>query len=408
MNMKKFVAASSRDALRMVRTELGADAVILSHRKLANGIELIALPHADIAHLEANDGKPANVTKRTIAKPSAAPPAVARQITPAAPLNVVDRAVVERTQQGILNEIKSLRDLVQDQMACMFWSETQQRSPRKASVFRSLLNAGFSPALLRNLLSKMPDGADIAWASQVLRQNLRLSAKENSVVVRGGVYALVGPTGVGKTTTTAKLAARAVIRHGAERVALITTDSYRIGAYEQLKIYSKILGVSVYATRDTDDLRRTLASLQNKYLVLIDTMGMGQRDGRVAAQTEMLNQAGVKRLLLLNAAGGGDTLDDVVRLYGGPGTLGCIITKLDEAVKLGTILDVVLRHKLIIHFIANGQRVPEDLHEANIDYLVHRTVTSARHSTAFSANEAEFPVVMGGGKVAEGQSAYAI
>jgi flagellar biosynthesis protein FlhF len=261
---------------------------------------------------------------------------------------------------------------------------------------REMINVGFSPALSRQLLEKMPADADKVWVQKLLAHNIRVAKPNEDVVTRGGVYALVGPTGVGKTTTTAKLAARAVVRYGADKVALITTDSYRIGAHEQLKIYGKILGVAVHAVRDTEDLKLTLSGLKHKHLVLIDTMGVGQRDSRVAGQAEMFNAAGVQRLLLLNATSAGSTLDDVVRMYHGSGVVGCIPTKLDEAVTLGTVLDVVLRHKLVMHYIASGQRVPEDLHEVNLDYLLHRAFKVTASPTPFAMQELEFPAFMAG------------
>jgi flagellar biosynthesis protein FlhF len=306
----------------------------------------------------------------------------------------VQAALLE--QQGILNEIKSMRSMMQEQLACMAWSDMQLRDPRRTSLLRQLVNAGFSTGLARQLLDKMPADADLSWVSQVLEHNLRIATPAEDVVTRGGVYALVGPTGVGKTTTVAKLAARAVVRYGADKVALVTTDSYRIGAHEQLRIYGKILGVAVHAVRDTNDLRLTLSALKHKHLVLIDTMGMGQRDSRVADQAEMFNAAGVQRLLLLNATSGGDTLDDVVRMYHGQGVIGCITTKLDEAVTLGTVLDVVVRHKLTLHYIANGQRVPEDLHEVNLEYLLHRAFKPAAKTAPFVMQDLDLPALMAG------------
>jgi len=208
------------------------------------------------------------------------------------------------------------------------------------------------------------------------------------------VYALIGPTGVGKTTTTAKLAARAVVRYGADKVALLTTDSYRIGAYEQLKIYGKILGVSVHSVKDGDDLRLTLSALRHKHLVLIDTVGMGQRDERVAEQGDMFDASGVQRLLVLNSASSGDTLEEVVRMYHGSKVIGCIATKLDEAVTLGGMLDVVVRHRLVMHYMANGQRVPEDLHPVSIEVLLHRVFKLVEEKSPFTLNEQDFPVLM--------------
>lgn len=164
-----------------------------------------------------------------------------------------------------------------------------------------------------------------------------MTDSEDALMERGGVFALMGPTGVGKTTTTAKLAARCVMRFGASKVALLTTDSYRIGAHEQLRIFGKILGVSVHAVKDAADLQLALSELRNKHIVLIDTIGMSQRDRMVSDQIAMLCGAGhpVQRILLLNATSHGDTLNEVVQAYKSapdqPPLAGCILTKLDES-----------------------------------------------------------------------------
>ena len=212
----------------------------------------------------------------------------------------------------------------------------------------------------------------MAWVKGAADRSLLTIGSESDIVDRGGVYALVGPTGVGKTTTTAKLAARCVLRHGPSKVALVTTDGYRIGAHEQLRIYGRILGVSVHLVKDANELRQTLAELQHKHMVLIDTMGMSQRDKLVPELTDMLSGCDVKRLLLLNSTSRGDTLDDVVRAYAGDTLAGCILTKIDEAASLATVLDVIMRHGLKLQYVSNGQRVPEDLHMPNRSYLLHR------------------------------------
>ncbi|MFA5923651.1 MAG: hypothetical protein WC856_20560 [Methylococcaceae bacterium] len=195
------------------------------------------------------------------------------------------------------------------------------------------------------------------WVKQVVK----LTGESDDIISKGGVYALIGPTGVGKTTTAAKLAARAVACYGADSVALLTTDSYRIGAYEQLKIYGKVLGVPVHSVSGLDDLCSTLSALRHKHLVLIDTVGMGQRDERVSDQNEMFDAAGVPCLLFLNASSSGDTLDEVVRKFRSKQLLGCIATKLDEAVDPGVVLDIVARHSLVMHYMTDGPQVPEDL-----------------------------------------------
>ncbi len=143
--------------------------------------------------------------------------------------------------------------------------------------------------------------------------------------------------------------------------------------------------------------------MQHKHLILIDTVGMGQRDRRVAEQVELLCGQGrkVRRLLLLAATAQGHTLDDVVASYQGKGgaadrLAGCILTKIDEAVSLGGVLDVVIRHRLPLHFVTNGQRVPEDMHLPNAHYLVDRAFKLAQEMTPFTLEEAEYPLIMGG------------
>lgn len=406
MNARKFIAASSREALKLVRNEIGEDAVILSNRKVAEGVEILAMPHAELAHLSetrVNETRPGKDEARSSRlTPQAASQAAALGARVLEANTAREQAAVKKPdtsaeQQILLSEIKGMRELLREQIACNSWSGMQQRDPQRSGLLRDMLNAGFSPVLSRQLLEKVPPGGGIDWVRRILGHNLRVATLQEDVVARGGIYALVGPTGVGKTTTCAKLAARAVVRYGADKVALVTTDSYRIGAYEQLKIYGKILGVTVHAVRDTEDLKLTLSGLKHKHLVLIDTMGVGQRDSRVAEQAQMFDQAGVQRLLLLNATSAGGTLDDVVKMYGGPGVIGCIPTKLDEAVTLGTVLDVVVRHKLTMHYIASGQRVPEDLHEVNLEYLLHRVFKDAgKGASAFAMEEAELPVFMAG------------
>jgi flagellar biosynthesis protein FlhF len=363
--------------LKDIRSELGDEAVILSNRKVDKGIEIIALANEEIVQIT-------NSTVREKAQSGRQEEQVVRRLSVA-------------SESSILDEIKSMHNMLQKQFAALSWNEVQQRDPRATELLCKMLNAGFSAQLARLFLDNMPVGQlhRESWVHQVLKRNLRVAGKQDDIVGNGGVYALIGPTGVGKTTTTAKLAALAVVRYGADKVALLTTDSYRIGAYEQLKIYGKILGVEVHAVKGTEDLRLAISTLRNKHLVLIDTVGMGQRDERVVNQSEMFDQVSVPRLLLLNASSSGDTLDDVVRLYQSDMVVGCIPTKLDEAVNLGAVLDVVVRNRLVMHYMTNGQCVPEDLHPINLDYLLHRALKpSEKKKTAFTLREMELPALM--------------
>lgn len=279
----------------------------------------------------------------------------------------------------MMGEMKTIKLLLERQLAGFAWGDMAREAPTRALALAEMLEAGFSGQLARKLCQEMPASLGIEdgrkWLKSAINRRLRTLGNDSDIIERGGVYALVGPTGVGKTTTTAKLAARCVVRYGADKIALLTTDGYRIGAHEQLRIYGRILGVPVHVVRDGDDLRHTLADLKDKHMVLIDTVGMSQRDRMVAEQAAMLMRAGeVNRLLLLNATSRGDTLDDVVRAYAGEDLAGCILSKVDESVSIAPALDAVVRHGLLLCYIANGQRVPEDLHLPNRNYLMHRAL----------------------------------
>ena len=286
------------------------------------------------------------------------------------------RAEAEVVPAAVMDEIRSLRKIVEQHLAGFAWGEAARSAPVKTDVLRQLLDAGFSPQFARDLLADLPPEFDasqaMAWVKGAADRSLYTVGAEADIVDRGGIYALVGPTGVGKTTTTAKLAARCVLKHGPSKVALVTTDGYRIGAHEQLRIYGRILGVSVYLVKDAEELRQTLIELQHKHMVLIDTMGMSQKDKLVPELNGMLAGCHVQRLLLLSATSRGDTMDDIVRAYAGEDLAGCVLTKVDEAASLATSLDVIMRHGLKLHYVSNGQRVPEDLHLPNRAYLLHR------------------------------------
>ncbi|MBV1776749.1 flagellar biosynthesis protein FlhF [Burkholderiaceae bacterium DAT-1] len=332
---------------------------------------------------------------------SAVPPRVADP-SPVVPANMARIDSISTDVEEISSEIRVLRKLLEGQLAGLAWNELKRNDPERIEVLRRLLAVGFSPALSRQIVDKMPAGytteRGMKWARTALQHNIPTVGPGADIVETGGVFALVGPTGVGKTTTVAKIAARATLKHGPQQVALITTDGYRVGAQDQLRIYGKILGIPVHAVTDEDDLQRTLASLGNRHLVLVDTVGMSQRDQRLVEQIALLTGhtgADVKRLLLLSANAQGTTLEDVVRRYHGKGLTGCIFTKVDEAFSLGSGLDVIIRYRLPLYYITNGQRVPEDLHVASALYLVDRVFKTPPEAPAWRLKSEEYPVFLG-------------
>ncbi|HEV3431802.1 MAG TPA: flagellar biosynthesis protein FlhF [Paraburkholderia sp.] len=320
----------------------------------------------------------------------------------------VSEAIRSRIEQvvneTVMNELASMRGMMEEQFAGLLWGERQRRTPVQGALTKQLFAAGFSAQLVKMMIERLPDveteEAGMEWMQSVLESNLPVLDDEEALMERGGVFALMGPTGVGKTTTTAKLAARCVMRFGASKVALLTTDSYRIGGHEQLRIFGKILGVSVHAVRDGADLQLALTELKNKHIVLIDTIGMSQRDRAVADQIAMLCGTGrpVQRLLLLSATNHGDTLNEVVQAYqSGPDEsplTGCILTKLDEATNLGSTLDTVLRYKLPVYYVSTGQKVPENLYVATRRFLIRSAFCVPRDRSPFVPHEDDIPALL--------------
>ena len=406
MNVLKFYAPTPREALRAAREALGDNAVVLSSRSAHGGAELVVMAGDDVDAIAT--GTPA----RAHAPRPASPPSQASMVAQAgttlgaftgAPKPSMPAMPAMPAIEGFTNELKdelrSMRGMLETQLATLAWSGRQPEA--RARVLRAMLAAGFSAGLSRYLAEHMPPAAmedetkgDV-WLREILQRNLTLFDSDDRLLEQGGVFALVGPTGVGKTTTTAKLAARCVARHGASRVALVTTDGYRIGAFEQLRIYGKLLGVMVHSVRDASDLEIALEELRHKHIVLIDTAGASQRDKMVAEQIAMLAAGGsrVQRLLCLNTTSTIETLDEVVQAFRGDGLAGCVFTKLDEANGIGGALDVAVRHKLPLSFVADGQRVPEDLHLADSRQLIERAFAPPREPRIFGITNGELPLV---------------
>ncbi|MCA8383837.1 flagellar biosynthesis protein FlhF [Burkholderia cenocepacia] len=325
----------------------------------------------------------------------------------AAVADAVKSRIERIVNDTVMQELGELRGMMQEQFDSLMWHDRQRRSAVHGALTKHLFAAGFSAQLVRMLVDNLPsgDGAQTfeqaaEWAQSVLASNLPVLDSEDALMERGGVFALMGPTGVGKTTTTAKLAARCVMRFGASKVALLTTDSYRIGGHEQLRIFGKILGVPVHAVKDAGDLALALSELRNKHIVLIDTIGMSQRDRAVSDQIAMLHGANapVQRLLLLNATSHGDTLNEVVQAYRSagdhPDLAGCILTKLDEATHLGGVLDTVIRYKLPVHYVSTGQKVPENLYVASTKFLLKSAFCVPRDGSPFVPQDEDMPTLL--------------
>jgi len=311
------------------------------------------------------------ITIKTPAAPATAEPAVLHPM--------VEQAALDTARMRV--ELGSLRELLESQLSSLAWNDMERRHPMRARVLRDMTRLGIEPDIARRLADELPDqlSADQARYLPLGVLSRRLNATGRDVASDGGVTVLVGPTGVGKTTTIAKLAARAVLRHGAGQVALVSTDNYRIGAAAQLEHYGRLLGVRVFPAYDAASLREVLEVLRSRHTVLVDTAGVAGNDARLQQQMSLLRDAGELRTCLVLAANAqAQALDEAVRAYLPLQPQACILTKLDEAPSLGGALSMLIRHQLSLDYTTDGQRVPEDITAADTRVLVCRAAQAMK------------------------------
>jgi flagellar biosynthesis protein FlhF len=390
MKIKRYTAASMRAALAQVRAEQGPDAVILSSRRSDEGIEVIAAVDYDEAlFADVNRQRPPPVVVEPpkppeLAKPSeppvkrAAPPIlpvapralpVAPKALPIAPKAPATPRSADPGYGAMQRELQDLRRLLESGLAGMTWSDKRLREPLKARVLEELSAMDIAPDVAMALAALTPRRTSLENPSHIPLALLvkHLPVAQDMTCITGGITAVVGPTGAGKTTTIAKLAARWCMLHGSQDLALVSTDCYRIGAREQLSSYARILGAPMHTANNGRELAHVLERLRSKKLILIDTAGMGARDVRLTEQLAAL-KVGASRarvLLALPAQGEGHALEEIVRSFAQAAPAACLLTKVDEAASLGAVISVTLRHKLQIAYVCDGQRVPDDLHVAH-------------------------------------------
>ncbi|MBX3633873.1 MAG: flagellar biosynthesis protein FlhF [Rubrivivax sp.] len=514
MNCKRFTARTSREALTLVRQAFGEDAVVLSTKPCAEGVEVLAMAPEGMAHIEqisasapkvsapavkqtppARKGKglaeriepeiaapveddvrklsmstlsfqdfvrermlkrrqeamsevsrfpddavdmpiigsytevppaPPQAVAQPVPQPVAAAPLQQRMSAPTAAVQPPKPAIAvpvlhdtpaaepaapvatRRDQEEMIRELRQVKGLIEERFGALAFMEKLQREPRQAQLAQRLLASGFSPALIRKLVAGLPsDTEEMAWAAGVLERNLVTAEREPALEDAGGVFALIGATGVGKTTSTAKLAAAFATKHGAANLGLITLDAYRVAAHEQLRAYGRILGVPVHTAHDRASLEDLLELLAGKRMVLIDTAGMAQRDTRTRELLDMLSHRAIQRLLVLNASAQGETIEDQIAAYAGAGCRGVVLSKLDEAVKLGPALDAMVRHRLKVLAVANGQRVPEDWHRLSGGALVQRALKGGG-TAAWKHDDHDVSLIFAGAPVTAASTAAAL
>ncbi len=445
MKIKRFVAKDMRTALTEVKEFLGPDAIILSNKKVAGGVEIVAAVDPEAAPAKVHAAEPeiaatsnirtprldirvgdededtsppadslrALLARQMIKQQKAAPDAPMAAVKPltakavssddsirpfaqklhaaaperqnsaAAGINLQELSSLHKQQASLMQqqfdamrqEMLSMKHLLQHQVSGLMWQDLARREPVRALVIEQLKQLGLTEAMADQLACFMPeDISDTdAWSCALDLLAGQLTTTNDDIMRRGGVIALVGPTGVGKTTTVAKLAAQFAKRHGADQVALITTDTFRIGAFEQLATFGRIIGCPVKQARDHEELALLLTQLQQRKLILIDTAGMSQRDVRLAENLSALvhnSRVKIKSYLVLSATSQARVMQETVDHFKRISLAGCIFTKLDECLSLGEIINVAIQNALPVSYLTNGQRVPEDIDIAEAATMV--------------------------------------
>ena len=365
MKIKRFTAATMREAMNQVRSTLSADAVIIESRRTATGVEVVAA--VDYDHL----APPAEAG-------ISSPPPVASAARNTFELRLSD----DPELISLKRDVQDVKRLLQEQLGGLMWNQTKHTQPQRAQLFSRLSQLGLSATLSRELVAALAPDHEGERADNAVLSDLaqRIPVLSHDALVEGGVIALVGPTGVGKTTTIAKLAARYAAHFGTRDIALVSTDHYRIGAQEQLFTYGRLLGVPVHTAADAAELEALLLKLADRKLVLIDTAGLGPQDRQLAAQLSLFRPlAGkLRTYLTMTASGQASDYEQTIAQFRAVPLAGCILTKLDEATRIGAALNAAIQHQLGIAWITDGQRVPEDLQSPRADLLVRRAIALAR------------------------------
>lgn len=436
MKIKRFVAEDMRTALRRVSEALGPDAVILSNNRVEEGIEIVAAIDYDESLIneseqpsevensnpfiqEDEESSKLHIEKRNREaalddlKYARNIPASRPKIEKSEFFNQSTKKPQIQTQNNehlwteepafmeMKSELKSLRGLLVNQLSGLSWGKETQYHPLRARLLQRLMSLGLSPKLSKEIASQADEGKDFDHNWRIALGGLahRLPVGENEIIEKGGVVALVGATGVGKTTTIAKLAARYTLKHGPNRVALITTDNFRVAAHEQLRSYARIMMVPMRIAGDAEHLREALDSLQDKELILIDTAGMSQRDMLLNKRFAMLQAEGmpkIKTYLTLATNCQRSVLAETGDKFNKMNLAGCILTKVDETTSIGGAMTVAIENNLPISYFCDGQQVPEDIHIARAHNIVSRSVAIMQNMASSNLYDEATSLEIGG------------
>lgn len=408
MNIRRFFATDMRQAIRLVREQQGPDAVILSSRKVDGGIEIVsatdydqtlvsgALPNApDVDDTPINDPlatlrplssrSPGDRAPQDRGRDRISPLQESLESLPSARASAatstsagMNRQQVSWTQDPTLvamrQEIESLRGMLQDQLASLAWHDLRLREPERVRLVHRLEALGLNRELAQEIAGEVRDltHPEASWDEALRLLGARIPVAKEDLLNTSGVIALVGPSGVGKTSTLAKMATRHVQRHGRHSLALVTTDAQRLGAFRQLQTMGQLLGVPAHLAQNARELATIVAGLQDKQRVFVDTAGLSQRDVRLMDEMAALGKIpNLKTLLVVAANAQQRVFEEIFRRFSHLPLSGTVLTKLDEAASLGPLLTALTRAPAPpLCFVSEGQRVPEDLSRASVPDLL--------------------------------------
>jgi flagellar biosynthesis protein FlhF len=385
VKLKRYVAATMRSAMALVREELGDDAVIMSTRNMDEGVEIVAAIDPE-AMAEKERAKQAGAGQ---------PHSHYRSSELQAQASTGYQTQVEIARMA--QELQAVKSMLENQLSGLAWNQTEQMAPHKVDLLKKLMRLGIGWELAQQLVERVDISSERAWSMILEEIEKTVPVQHEDLIEKGGIIALVGPTGVGKTTTIAKLASRFVMRNSANELALVTTDCYKIGAQAQLKTFADLIGVPVHVAATQKELYALLASLAHKKLILIDTAGMSQRDIKMSQQLTAHRESfdRVKNILVMSAATQLHVMQDIIQSFKKVGLSGCIMTKMDEALQLGNILTVLIENKLPLTYISNGQKVPEDLERVDVRTLIDQAIVLGQQNQYYRSQNAAFKLGMG-------------
>jgi flagellar biosynthesis protein FlhF len=403
MRIQRYIAKDMRSALGQVREAMGPEAVILSTGTIGDQVEVVAAIDVEVAREFAAPRGAAPLTQNEtiehmplrrassqlsealVPKVSAAPTAPPAAVVAPAP------AAQPAEHSELASEVKDMRRMLEAQLATLAWNDMSRRSPLQAAMLKELAQLGITQDLAGSLARKIPPNLNFSAARRFALATIARTVQVTGDrwLETGGRIAFAGPAGAGKTTLLAKLAARWVLRHGPRRVALVSADAVRIGAHEQMHMLGRLLGVTAHTVYDVAELPELLEALSGQQLVLIDTAGASPRDPDLARRLRLMNQANsrIETSLVIPASIQAGAIEEAMKLFAVAQPSSCVITKVDEAVSLGGVLSALVRHKLPVAYVSDGQRVPEDLQPARAHSLVSRAVEISSRNGATADDE---------------------